>query len=165
MASPERIVLPHCYRAIDPAVRRELVDHAAADGFPLTGVLYRPARRDPDVVVLAMHPRADFTRHYLAPQLTAAGYAFMGSTTRYLNHDADALHERLVVDVAGTIARLRAQGFRKVVLLANSGGGSLFAFYLQQAARPPARRTVAAPSSSRATACPPRGSASPISAC
>jgi hypothetical protein len=149
MASPERIVLPHCYRTIDPAVRRELVDHAAADGFPLTGVLYRPPRRDPDVVVLAMHPRADYTRHYLVPQLTAAGYAFMGSTTRYLNHDADALHERLVVDVAGTIAWVRAQGFRKVVLLANSGGGSLFAFYLQQAARASERRTVAAPSGDR----------------
>jgi pimeloyl-ACP methyl ester carboxylesterase len=138
--APNRIVLPHSYRAIDPAVRREIVDHAAADGWPLTGILYRPARRDPDVVVLAMHPRADFTRHYLAPQTTAAGYAFMGSTTRYLNHDADALHERLVADVAGTIAWLREQGFRKVVLLGNSGGGSLFAFYLQQTARAPERR-------------------------
>jgi pimeloyl-ACP methyl ester carboxylesterase len=137
---PNRIVLPHSYRTIDPAVRREIVDHAAADGFPLTGVLYRPPRRDPDAVVLAMHPRADFTRHYLAPQTTAAGYAFMGSTTRYLNHDADALHERLVADVAGTIAWLRERGFRKVVLLGNSGGGSLFAFYLQQAARVPERR-------------------------
>jgi pimeloyl-ACP methyl ester carboxylesterase len=141
-----RIVLPHCYRALDPAVRREIVDHAAADGFPLTGILHRPPTGDPDVVVLAMHPRADFTRHYLVPQLTAAGYAFMGSTTRYLNHDADALHERLLVDVAGTIAWLRAQGFRKVILLANSGGGSLFAFYLQQAGRAPARRTTRAPS-------------------
>jgi hypothetical protein len=142
----ERIVLPHSYRAIDPAVRRELVEHAATDGFPLTGVLYRPARTDPNVVVLAMHPRADFTRHYLAPQLTAAGYAFLGATTRYLNHDADALHERLVLDVAGTIGWCRERGFRKVILLANSGGGSLFAFYLQQAGRAPAARTSRAPS-------------------
>jgi len=149
MPSVERIVLPHCYRTIDAGVRREIVDHAAADGYPLTGILYRPARRDPAVVVLAMHPRADFTRHYLAPQLTAAGYAFMGATTRYLNHDADALHERLVADVAGTIGWLRAQGFRTVVLLANSGGGSLFAFYLQQAARPPAERVTRAPSGDR----------------
>ena len=149
MPPPERVVLPHCYRTLDPAVRREIVDHAAADGFPLTGILYRPPARDPDVVVLAMHPRADFTRHYLVPQLTAAGYAFMGSTTRYLNHDADALHERLVVDVAGTIAWLRRRGFRRVVLLANSGGGSLFAFYLQQAGRAPERRTTQAPSGDR----------------
>jgi hypothetical protein len=142
----DRIVLPHSYRRIDPAVRREIVEHAAADGFPLTGILYRPARTEPDVVVLAMHPRADFSRHYLTPQLTAAGYAFLGATTRYLNHDADALHERLVVDVAGTIAWLREQGFRKVVLLANSGGGSLFAFYLQQVARAPDARITRAPS-------------------
>ncbi|MGH7894939.1 MAG: alpha/beta hydrolase [Candidatus Binatia bacterium] len=145
----ERIVLPHCYRVLDGSVRREIVEHAAADGFPLTGILYRPARKDPDVVVLAMHPRADFTRHYLVPQATAAGYAFMGSTTRYLNHDADALHERLLVDVAGTIAWLRAQGFRRVVLLANSGGGSLFAFYLQQAARIPGQRIARTPSDDR----------------
>jgi pimeloyl-ACP methyl ester carboxylesterase len=141
----ERIVFPHCYRALDPAVRREIVDHAAADGWPLTGILYRPPATDPDTVVLAMHPRADFSRHYLVPQLTAAGYAFMGATSRYLNHDADALHERLLVDVAGTIAWLRARGFRRVVLLANSGGGSLFAFYLQQAGRAPARRLGHAP--------------------
>jgi len=141
-----RVPFPHSYGAIDPAVRREIVDHAATDGFPLTGILHRPATRDPDVVVLAMHPRADFTRHYLAPRLAAAGYAFFGGTTRYLNHDADALHERLVLDVAGTIAWLRAQGFRRVVLLANSGGGSLFAFYLQQASRAPAARITRAPS-------------------
>jgi alpha-beta hydrolase superfamily lysophospholipase len=146
MPRSERIVLPHCYRTLDPAVRREIVDHAAADGIPLAGVLYRPARTDPDAVVLAMHPRADFTRHYLVPQLTAAGYAFLGATTRYLNHDADALHERLVADVAGTIAWLRERGFRTVVLLANSGGGSLFAFYLQQASRPAERRITRAPS-------------------
>jgi hypothetical protein len=149
MPSMERIVLPHCYRTLDPAVRREIVEHAAADGFPLTGILYRPPARDPDVVVLAMHPRADFSRHYLVPQLTAAGYAFLGATTRYLNHDADALHERLAVDVAGTVAWLRERGFRKVVLLANSGGGSLFAYYLQQAARAPERRTTKAPSGDR----------------
>jgi hypothetical protein len=149
MPLTDRIVLPHCYRTLDPAVRREIVEHAAADGFPLTGILHRPPARDPDVVVLAMHPRADFSRHYLVPQLTAAGYAFMGSTTRYLNHDADALHERLAVDVAGTIAWLRERGFRKVVLLANSGGGSLFAFYLQQAGRAPERRLTRAPSGDR----------------
>src|SRR5206468_9939575 len=100
-APAERFVLPHAYPRLDPAVRRELVEHAAADGYPLTGMLYRPARTDADLVVLAMHPRVDFTRHYLVPQLTAAGVAFMGATTRYLNHDADALHERLLLDVAG----------------------------------------------------------------
>jgi pimeloyl-ACP methyl ester carboxylesterase len=141
-----RLQFPHCYATLDPGVRRELVAHAASDGFPLTGVLHRPAARDPDVAVLAMHPRVDFSHHYLVPGLTAGGYAFMGSTTRYLNHDADALHERLVLDVAGSVALLRTRGFRHVVLLGNSGGGSLFAFYLEQATKPPAERLTHAPS-------------------
>jgi hypothetical protein len=143
---PARIPLPHHYRSLDPAIRRELVDHAAADGVPLAGVLYRPPRGEPDAVVVAMHPRVDFSRHYLAPLLAAGGYAFFGGQTRYLNHDADMLHERVLLDVAGTIAWVRERGFRRVVLLGNSGGGSLFAFYLQQAAAAPAERLRRAPS-------------------
>ena len=142
----ERLPFPHEYAHLDAAVRRELVAHAASDGFPLTGILYRPPRADPPVAVLAMHPRGDFSRHYLAPALVAAGYAFFGATTRHLNHDADALHERLLLDVAGSIAYLRDAGFRAVVLLGNSGGGSLFAFYLEQAAKAPAARVTHAPS-------------------
>jgi hypothetical protein len=141
-----RIQLPHHYQRIDPAIRRELVDHAAADGFPLSGVLYLPLRGEPDVVVVAMHPRVDFSRHYLAPRLAAGGYAFFGGYTRYLNNDADMLHERVLLDVAGTVAWLRERGFRRVVLFGNSGGGSLFAFYLEQAAKPPADRLQRAPS-------------------
>jgi hypothetical protein len=102
---------PHSYASIDPAIGRELVEHHAADGYPLTGILHRPPAGDGGVVVLAMHPRADFSRHYLAPHLAAAGYAVFGATSRYLNHDADALHERLLLDVAGSIAFLRAAGF------------------------------------------------------
>ena len=142
--------LPHEFTAIDPAVRREIVDLEPADGWPGgAGVLYRPPRQDPDVVVLAMHPRVDFFRHYLAPALVAAGYAFVGAPTRYLNHDADALHERLLLDVAGTIRALRERGFARVILLGNSGGGSLLAFYLEQAGTEPAARLERAPSGDR----------------
>lgn len=145
----ERFRPPHCFRSVDPATRREIVEHAAADGFPLTGLLWLPPSRDPDVVLLAMHPRADFSRHYLVPWLTAGGYAVFGATTRYLHNDADALHERLLLDVAGSVAWLRERGFRAVILLGNSGGGSLFAFYLAQAAAEPAARLSAAPSGDR----------------
>jgi len=124
----------------------EIVDEAATG---VSGVLYRPPRGEPDVVVLAMHPRADFCRHYLAPRLVAAGYAFMGSPTRYLNNDADALHERLLLDVAAAVAYLRRRGFARLVLLGNSGGGSLFAFYLAQAATAAAARLERAPSGDR----------------
>jgi hypothetical protein len=131
----------HEHTALPPGLRREIVDLG-----PLAGVLYRPAGADPDVAVLAMHPRADFTRHYLAPPLAAAGYAFLGAPTRYLHNDADALHERMLLDVAEAVRWLRGAGFRRVVLLGNSGGGSLFAFYLAQAGRPPAERLPVAPS-------------------
>jgi len=138
--------LPHEHDRFDPAVRREWVDHPTV---PTPGVLYLPPRGDPEVALLAMHPRVDFARHYLVPHLVAAGYAFLGAPTRHLNNDADALHERLLIDVAGCVAALRARGFRRVVLLGNSGGGSLFAFYLAQAARPPAARLATAPSGDR----------------
>ncbi len=144
-----RFVLPHAYERIDAAIRQHHVEHAALDGFPLSGILYTPPRGTPPVVILAMHPRGDFGHHYLAPALAASGYAFFGSTTRYLNADADALHERLLLDVAGSIAFLRDTGFTEVVLLGNSGGGSLFAFYLAQASLPPAERIAAAPSGDR----------------
>lgn len=140
-----RLQPPHEYADIDAGIRRELVAYAATDGFPLTGILHRPPRRDPPVALLAMHPRGDFSRHYLAPALTAAGYAFLGATTRYLNHDADALHERLLLDVAGAIAWLHEHGFATVVLVGNSGGGSLFAFYLEQAARQGEKRVARTP--------------------
>lgn len=141
--------LPHQFAAVDPAVRRELVDFHAADGYPLGGVLWLPPDTEPDVVVLAMHPRVDFSRHYLVPPLTRAGYAFLGAATRYLGSDADALHERLVLDVAGAMAWLGARGFRRRVLLGNSGGGSLFAFYLEQAALAPDKRLARTPSGER----------------
>jgi len=141
--------LPHQYARLDPGVRREVLDYEAADGVPLSGVLHLPAGRDPGVAILAMHPRGDFSRHYLAPALVAAGYAFLGGNTRHLNNDADALHERLLVDVAGTVAYLERRGFGTVVLLANSGGGSLFAYYLAEAGKAPAARTTRAPSGDR----------------
>ncbi len=141
--------LPFHYHAIDPAIRQEPVPFEATDGFPLAGMLFRPPHRDPEVGVLAMHPRTDFARHYLAPPLAAAGYAFFGATTRHLNNDADALHERLLLDVAGAIGALHARGVRTVVLLGNSGGGSLFGFYLEQAMTPAAARLDRAPSGDR----------------
>lgn len=140
---------PHEFRAIDPAIRQESLRLASADGFPLHGRLYLPPGKTPDVALLAMHPRGDFLRHYLAPPAVAAGYAFLGACTRHLNNDADALHERLCLDVAGAVAFLRERGFAKIVLVGNSGGGSLFAFYLQQAARAPEQRLDRAPSGDR----------------
>jgi len=150
MAAPAQLRFPHEYVALDPAMRREIVDCFAADGLSTgAGILYQPPQKDPEVAILAMHPRVSFARHYLVPKLVGAGYAFLGASSRNLNNDADALHERLLLDVAGNVAFLRARGFRKVVLLGNSGGGSLFAFYLAQAGKPAAERLRRAPSGDR----------------
>ncbi len=143
---------PPDYRQLDPTIRRELLAPHALDGFPLNAQLYLPPAlssatppRDPDTVLLLMHPRGDFQRHYVAPHLAKAGYAVCGATTRYLHNDADALHERLLLDVGGVIAALRER-FERVILLGNSGGGSLFAMYLQQQGKAPAERLAYAPS-------------------
>src|SRR5437016_2606033 len=141
--------MPATMSASAHAARAGLATPPAAAAAPLAGGRSAPRRTAPSVVVLAMHPRGDSPRHYLAPGLAAAEYAFLGTTTRYLNNDADALHERLLLDVAGTIAFLRARGFATVVVLGNSGGGSLFAFYLEEAAKPPAERLARAPSGDR----------------
>jgi pimeloyl-ACP methyl ester carboxylesterase len=143
---PGAFRFPHEFTALPPAIRREPVDDVVSGR---VGTLYRPARGEAETAVLAMHPRVDFSRHYMAPRLAAAGYAFLGQPTRYLNNDADALHERLLEDVAAAVAWLRGRGFARVVLLGNSGGGSLFAFYLEQAARAPAARLARAPSGDR----------------
>src|SRR3989475_9151456 len=141
-----RIRFPHEYVAVDPAVRREIVDCFAADGLPTgAGILYLPPGKDPDVAVLAMHPRVAFFRHYLVPRLVGAGYAFLGAPTRNLNNDADALHERLLLDLAGNVAWLPERGFRPGVLLGNSGGGSPFSFYPAPAGKPPAAPPSRAP--------------------
>lgn len=153
--APKYFYPPH-YREIDPRVRRELLAPHALDGHPLAAQLYlpplpaghvagQPAPRDPDTVLLLMHPRGDFQLHYAAPHLALGGYAVCGATTRYLHNDADALHERLLLDVGGVIRMLRER-FARVVLLGNSGGGSLFALYLQQQGKAPADRLTRAPS-------------------
>jgi alpha-beta hydrolase superfamily lysophospholipase len=84
--------------------------------------------------VVLSHPRGDFSVHYAAPLLAAAGYAVFGFATRYVNNDVDCLHEALVADVAGAVDEMRRRGAAAVVLLGNSGGGSMMA--LSQAERP-----------------------------
>lgn len=146
MTATPQFFYPPDYRAIDPRVRTEHVRFHAEDGMPLLGTFHLPESGSPDVVALVMHPRGDFTRHYMAPHLALAGYAVFGCTTRHLHNDADALHERLLVDVAGAMRFLRGRGYRKIVMLGNSGGGSLFAYYLAEAKKSPAERATHAPS-------------------
>ena len=103
----------------------ETADHALAHGW-----LYD--RGGEDTAVMVMHPRADFSHHYVVPGLVEAGYAVLGVNSRWLNNDATLVHEVVLLDVAAAVAALRER-YDRVVLLGNSGGGGLLTFYLEQA--------------------------------
>lgn len=137
--------LPFAFSELDASVRRDVTWLEATDTAQSFGILYRPANREPKTVVYLMHPRGEFTRHYVVPGLVARGYAVFGQNSRYLNNDIDMLHERLLFDIAAGMRWLKDQGFERVVLLGNSGGGSLLAFYQSQAERPPGERLTQTP--------------------
>jgi hypothetical protein len=113
-------------------LRLESADRAVAHGW-----LY--ARGGETSVVCLMHPRANFSRHYLVPGLVEAGFAVLCINSRWLNNDATLIHEQVLLDVAAGIAVARAR-YERVVLCGNSGGGSLFTFYLSQALAPTGER-------------------------
>ncbi|MGH7823064.1 MAG: alpha/beta hydrolase family protein [Candidatus Binatia bacterium] len=118
----------------------ETEDLAACHGF-----LYLPPGRRPRTVVTFMHPRADFTRHYAVPGLLERGYAVWTQNSRSVGNDSMLIHERVLLDVAAAVRRLRDSGFERVVLCGNSGGGSLYGFYLSQAHAAPGGRLTDTP--------------------
>ncbi len=118
------------HRPLPAGTRCEPVKLSTPDRAISHGWLY--SRGGEDAVVCAMHPRANFSRHYVVPGLVDAGFAVFCQNSRWLNNDATLVHERVLLDVAEGVKHVRGR-FARVVLLGNSGGGSLYTFYLSQA--------------------------------
>lgn len=114
-----------------------------ADGAASGGSLYVRGRSD--TVVCIMHPREFMACHYLVPDIVEAGFAAWSQSPRSVGNDSRLEHETALFDVAAGLSFLRAQGFRRIVLLGNSGGGSLYTFYMQQSQLAPDRRIARTP--------------------
>lgn len=115
-----------------------------ADQAATGGSLYRPATPT-DTVVCVMHPREFMACHYLIPDIVDAGYAAWSQSPRSVGNDLRLEHEFALHDVAAGLQYLRAAGFKRIVLLGNSGGAGLYAMYAQQSALPGAQRIARTP--------------------
>ena len=115
-----------------------------ADSAATSGSLYQPATAT-DTVVCVMHPREFMACHYLIPDIVGAGYAAWSQAPRSVGNDLRLEHEFALHDVATGLAYLKSRGFKRIVLLGNSGGAGLYAFYAQQAALPGVERIAKTP--------------------
>lgn len=115
-----------------------------ADQAATGGSLYCPPTAT-DTVVCVMHPREFMACHYLIPDIVDAGYAAWSQSPRSVGNDLRLEHEFALHDVAAGLQYLRAAGFRRIVLLGNSGGAGLYALYAQQSSLHGARRIARTP--------------------
>lgn len=86
-----------------------------------------------DVAFIVIHPSSNFLGHYLLGPMQQRGRALLALNTRYGGNDTALVMERCIQDLGAGVGFLREQGYKRVVLIGNSGGGSLVAFYQSQA--------------------------------
>ena len=113
------------------------------DGAAVNGFLY--AKQSADTVLCIMHPREFLATHYLVPDLASAGYAVFTQTARSVGNDMRLEHELALLDVAAGLNFLKQAGFKRIILIGNSGGASLYAFYNEQSQKEPANRLEKTP--------------------
>lgn len=131
-------------RELPPDATTRNVVLRTADRAATGGALYLPDGGS-DTVVCVMHPREFMACHYLIPDIVGAGYAAWSQSPRSVGNDLRLEHEIALHDVAAGLRFLRQQGFRRIVLLGNSGGAGLYAFYVQQSSLPREQRFARTP--------------------
>jgi alpha-beta hydrolase superfamily lysophospholipase len=89
-----------------------------------------------DTAVIVVHPASNFLGHYMLGSLANCGVDAIGLCTRYVGNDSSLLMENCVLDIGAAISHLREDGYRRIVLIGNSGGGGLAALYQSQAESP-----------------------------
>ena len=114
-----------------------------ADGAAVNGFLY--ARTRTDTVLCIMHPREFLATHYLVPEILQSGCAVFTQTSRSVGSDLRLEHEIALLDVAAGTNFLRDHGFKRIILVGNSGGASLYGFYNEQSLLAPSSRLERTP--------------------
>jgi len=90
--------------------------------------------QDPDTAVMVVHPTSNMLGHYALGPLAERGLAGIGLTTRYVGNDSSLITENVLLDIASMVRHLREdRGYRRIVLVGNSGGASVVPYYQAQA--------------------------------
>ena len=97
------------------------------------GAFVEPAGARPEVAAIVMHPTSNFHGHYLPQPLAERGMACLALNSRYAGNDTTLLMEQVIQDLGAGVQWLRERGYRRVVLIGNSGGAALVSFYQAQA--------------------------------
>ncbi|MGV9868814.1 alpha/beta hydrolase [Rhodococcus koreensis] len=105
---------------------------------------WRDPDADPDTAVIIVHPTSNFMGHYALKLLAERGVAAIGMATRYVGNDSTLITENCLLDIGAVVRHTReVLGYRRVLLVGNSGGGSLTALYQSQAEHPTITSTPA----------------------
>ncbi len=118
---------------VQPGVTMESQSGLQALRPRIFGALMRPKGEGTGTAAIVMHPTSNFMGHYLMEPLAARGIACMGLNSRYAGNDTMLLMETVLQDLGAGVKWLRAQGYKRVVLVGNSGGAALASFYQSQA--------------------------------
>jgi hypothetical protein len=86
-----------------------------------------------EIAYVVLHPAVNFWNHYLVEPLNERRCAILALNSRAVNNDSTLLMERVIQDVGAGVRYLREEGYKNIVLIANSAGGPVMSLYQSQA--------------------------------